>query len=145
MTGEYNNFAQKMNWVPHKMSSLSAVIRICVFLIGVRIAAAQSYNEEDRVSYCAPYNGKVCKSFISGRQVWYSADDQSGGWENEQIASGLWDELINELSGLCRFAAEVNNFSFIYCYRHESFCFTNLSFYYTCHQINSAINITIYH
>lgn len=56
--------------------------------------------------YCAPYNGKVCKQYITG-QVWYSLDDPTGGWKNEQVTTALWDELISDLSGLCREAAEV--------------------------------------
>lgn len=56
--------------------------------------------------YCAPYNGKVCKRFITSNQVWYSREGQ-GGWENERITESLWEEMISELSGLCRSAAEV--------------------------------------
>lgn len=35
-------------------------------------------------------------------------EDPDGGWKNEQITTALWDELIVELTGLCRVAAEVN-------------------------------------
>lgn len=56
--------------------------------------------------YCAPYNGKVCKQFISSSQVWYSKLLDSG-WENEKITRKLWKELIAQLSGLCKIAAEV--------------------------------------
>lgn len=60
--------------------------------------------------YCAPYHGKVCKSFIgnsgSSSMVWYSREDPSGGWENEQITTALWEEMIVGLTGLCRTAAE---------------------------------------
>lgn len=35
-------------------------------------------------------------------------EDPDGGWKNEQITTALWDELIAELHGLCRVAAEVN-------------------------------------
>lgn len=35
-------------------------------------------------------------------------EDPDGGWKNEQITMALWDELIGELHGLCRVAAEVN-------------------------------------
>lgn len=64
---------------------------------------------ESELGYCAPYNGRVCKSFItSRRQVFYSRSDQLDyGWENEKIASGLWDELIAGLHGMCRSPAEV--------------------------------------
>lgn len=49
--------------------------------------------------YCAPYNGKICKSFIKSTQVFYSG---SGGWENEKIATGLFNELIEDLDELCQ-------------------------------------------
>ncbi|XP_055917209.1 tyrosine-protein kinase transmembrane receptor Ror2 [Eupeodes corollae] len=55
--------------------------------------------------YCAPYNGKICKSFIRG-QVWYSREDPNGGWKNEQITTALFEELISDLTGQCRIAAE---------------------------------------
>ncbi|XP_030373341.1 tyrosine-protein kinase transmembrane receptor Ror2 [Scaptodrosophila lebanonensis] len=55
--------------------------------------------------YCAPYNGKVCTGYISG-QVWYSLEDSHGGWKNEQVTTALWEELISDLTGLCREAAE---------------------------------------
>lgn len=66
-------------------------------------------NNEDygESGYCAPYNGKVCKAYISG-QVWYSRADPNGGWKNEEITRALWDEMINDLTGLCRVAAEVS-------------------------------------
>lgn len=35
-------------------------------------------------------------------------EDPDGGWKNEQITTSLWDELIVELTGNCRVAAEVN-------------------------------------
>ncbi|BFG04312.1 tyrosine-protein kinase transmembrane receptor Ror2 [Drosophila madeirensis] len=70
----------------------------------------QRHHEHDRErvednGYCAPYNGKVCKQYIVG-QVWYSLDDPTGGWKNEQTTTALWDELISDLTGLCREAAE---------------------------------------
>ncbi|EDW59974.2 tyrosine-protein kinase transmembrane receptor Ror2 [Drosophila virilis] len=61
--------------------------------------------EREEKGYCAPYNGKVCKQFISG-PVWYSLEDPTGGWHNEQITTALWEELIVDLTGLCREAAE---------------------------------------
>lgn len=65
--------------------------------------------------YCAPYNGKICKSFISSGQVWYSREDSTGGWENEKITTNLWQELILGLNGLCRLAAEVSLLCFLVC------------------------------
>lgn len=62
---------------------------------------------EEEEGYCAPYNGKVCKSFINSRQVWYSREDGTGGWENEKITAALFRDLINDLPDYCRPAAEV--------------------------------------
>lgn len=42
------------------------------------------------------------------RKLFKRQEDPDGGWKNEQITTALWDELINELTGLCRVAAEVN-------------------------------------
>lgn len=63
--------------------------------------------EYEEKGYCAPYNGLICKQYISG-QVWYSREDPTGGWKNEQITTALWEELIADLTGLCRQAAEVS-------------------------------------
>jgi len=64
--------------------------------------------EREENGYCAPYSGKVCKEYLTG-QVWYSLDDPTGGWKNEQVTTALWDELISDLTGLCREAAEVSS------------------------------------
>uniref|UniRef100_A0A182JSW9 receptor protein-tyrosine kinase n=1 Tax=Anopheles christyi TaxID=43041 RepID=A0A182JSW9_9DIPT len=61
---------------------------------------------DEEEGYCAPYNGKVCKRFINSRQVWYSREDGTGGWENEKITTALFDDLINDLPSSCRPAAE---------------------------------------
>lgn len=63
-------------------------------------------NEPFEKGFCAPYNGKICKAYVSG-QVWFSKDDPNGGWKNEQITSALWEEVISDLNGNCRQAAEV--------------------------------------
>lgn len=73
------------------------------------VSLTNEAGDEPEVGYCAPYNGKVCKSFISSSQVWYSRQDGSNGWVNEQIATGLWEEMILGLHGLCRTAAEVRD------------------------------------
>ncbi|XP_055707483.1 tyrosine-protein kinase transmembrane receptor Ror2 isoform X2 [Phlebotomus papatasi] len=83
----------------------SAKFCVIVVLLGIRelpTVAEEDYEE----GYCAPYNGKVCKSFIGSRQVWYSREDPTGGWENEKITTGLWEEMISELPTTCRSAAE---------------------------------------
>lgn len=62
---------------------------------------------ESEEGFCAPYNGKVCRSFMRSGQVWFSRVDPNYGWENEKITAGLWEEMIGGLSGHCRTAAEV--------------------------------------
>lgn len=61
-------------------------------------------SKSEELGYCAPYNGKICKSYISGGQVWYPST-RSGGWENEEIATGLFAELVAELDPLCELPA----------------------------------------
>lgn len=85
---------------------------VFVLIIFIRLntsscSSALKDNYDNEEGYCAPYNGKVCKSFITGGQVWYSREDPTGGWENEKITTGLWEEIISGLSGVCRTAAEV--------------------------------------
>lgn len=38
-------------------------------------------------------------------------EDPSGGWENEKITKALFEEMISDLHGSCRKAAEVSNTS----------------------------------
>lgn len=61
--------------------------------------------------YCASYNGKICSSYLNNTGfVWYNmSNDNTGGWLNEQITTGLWEEMIIGLKEPCRSAAEVNN------------------------------------
>ncbi|KAF4533477.1 hypothetical protein B566_EDAN016565 [Ephemera danica] len=59
--------------------------------------------------YCAPYNGKICKQFLNrtSNLVWYNImHDNTGGWLNEQITTGLWKEMVENLKEPCRSAAE---------------------------------------
>lgn len=62
--------------------------------------------------YCAPYNGKICKHYLNGTgQVWFNVShDNAGGWQNEQITTRLWTEMVEGLKEPCRSAAEVLNF-----------------------------------
>ncbi|KAG5879683.1 hypothetical protein JTB14_021484 [Gonioctena quinquepunctata] len=54
--------------------------------------------------YCGSYHGEICRSYVPNtKQVWYN---NSGGFENEQITKGLWDELIVTLEEPCRSEAE---------------------------------------
>lgn len=52
--------------------------------------------------YCGPYNGQICKSYSTG-YVWYN---DTGGLDNEKIATGLWKELLSTLKEPCRSKAE---------------------------------------
>lgn len=85
------------------------VLFIIVLVINESHSTYVNGSFDSELGYCAPYNGRVCKSFItSRRQVFYSRSDQLDyGWENEKITSGLWDELIAGLHGMCRSPAEV--------------------------------------
>lgn len=53
-------------------------------------------------SYCAPYNGQICKNYLTGF-VWYN---HTGGFENERITAELWEEMISTLVEPCRHRAE---------------------------------------
>ncbi|VEN60543.1 unnamed protein product [Callosobruchus maculatus] len=54
--------------------------------------------------YCGVYHGEVCKNYVDNtKSVWYNT---SGGYENEVITAGLWEELIVTLDEPCRSAAE---------------------------------------
>lgn len=57
---------------------------------------------------CAPYSGKICKHYLAGAgQVWFNTSKGSdNGGLNEQITSGLWEEMIKTLNEPCRSAAE---------------------------------------
>ena len=74
---------------------------------------------DEEEGYCAPYNGKVCKRFINSRQVWYSREDGTGGWENEKITTALFEDLINDLPPSCRPAAEVSVIRFCFVAQNE--------------------------
>lgn len=93
------------------ITSIRKYFYVCCIII-IKLSSSSSSmikeNNDNEEGYCAPYNGKVCKSFITSGQVWYSREDPTGGWENEKITTGLWEEMISGLSGLCRTAAEVH-------------------------------------
>ncbi|KAK7791522.1 hypothetical protein R5R35_008686 [Gryllus longicercus] len=54
---------------------------------------------------CAPYNGKICRKYLSGAGQRYIVS-RDGGVVNEQITAGLWEEMIHGLKEPCRSAAE---------------------------------------
>lgn len=82
------------------------LIHTTIFLCFFWICYCNGKNVPEELGYCAPYNGKVCKSFISSVQVWFSKEDPTGGWENEKITTHLFEELIDDLPDLCKFAAQ---------------------------------------
>lgn len=86
---------------------LISIVWGIVFLQGFQIISGEEIATES-TGYCAVYNGRICKSHINARQVWFSINDGSGGFVNEQTTSLLFDEMISELPPICRSAAEVN-------------------------------------
>lgn len=88
------------------------IVLVMALTLATQLGAAQADSDFEE-GFCAPYTGKVCRSFIRSSQVWFSRVDPNYGWENEKITQGLWDEMIGGLSGLCRAAAEVNLFRII--------------------------------
>lgn len=61
-------------------------------------------NTASSEGYCNLYHGKICKNYVAHtKYVWYN---NSGGYENEQITMGLWDEMISVFNEPCRSAAE---------------------------------------
>lgn len=56
--------------------------------------------------YCATYSGKICKNYLVGTgYVWFNKS-HDGGWVNEQITTGLWEEVIEGLKEPCLGAAK---------------------------------------
>nr|XP_018913986.1 PREDICTED: tyrosine-protein kinase transmembrane receptor Ror2 isoform X1 [Bemisia tabaci] len=57
---------------------------------------------------CATYAGKICKNYLDPNvYVWFSnAGKSEGGQVNEDIVTGLWDELIVHLPVNCQHAAK---------------------------------------
>lgn len=50
--------------------------------------------------YCGTYSGKICKHYLVGTRWFNKSHD--GGWVNEQITSGLWEEVITGLKEPCQ-------------------------------------------
>lgn len=62
---------------------------------------------------CCRYDSFTIVTWLHIRHIRTKQEDPDGGWKNEQITTALWDELIDELHGLCRVAAEVSVFIWI--------------------------------
>ncbi|CAH0553754.1 unnamed protein product [Brassicogethes aeneus] len=54
--------------------------------------------------FCGPYHGKVCKKYVDNTKIVFY--NNTGGYENEQIAINLWQELITGYEEPCKSAAE---------------------------------------
>lgn len=93
----------KINKILEMRCPISVLVKAFSFLCAIVLCVNGAANE---LGYCGFYHGNVCKAHVSGH-VWYSLGDISGGWENEKIATGLWEEMISDLTGVCRTAAEV--------------------------------------
>lgn len=76
--------------------------------MGCIVAQTGETGQQPPPGYCAPYNGKVCRNYLNGTGlVWFNISyDNAGGWLNEQITAGLWDEMVLGLKEPCRSAAE---------------------------------------
>lgn len=80
---------------------------LCVIICYIIIFDKTEATEQQ--GYCAPYNGAICKKYVNTTKlVWFNS---SGGYENEKITKGLWQEMIEGLKGLCRTSAEVHSFT----------------------------------
>lgn len=74
-----------------------------ILFYGFTFVFATARSQGDSQSgYCGPYNGQVCKNYTSG-YVWYN---HTGGFENERITKGLWEEMISGLNEPCKSRAE---------------------------------------
>jgi len=79
-----------------KLSQIMLLV-IAPFLLAVPSAAILDTSP----GYCAPYSGKICKHYLVGAgYVWFNKS-HDGGWLNEQITSGLWEELVKGLKEPC--------------------------------------------
>ncbi|XP_006618521.1 tyrosine-protein kinase transmembrane receptor Ror2 isoform X1 [Apis dorsata] len=79
-----------------------------VSLIAIILHFSSAQTKPESQGYCAPYNGKICKKYLTGiGKVWFNdSNDNPGGWLNERITTNLWEELIQRLVEPCRSAAE---------------------------------------
>ncbi|CAH2018064.1 unnamed protein product [Acanthoscelides obtectus] len=78
-------------------------INIFLLLLSLKIVSSTTDG------YCGVYQGKICKKYVDNtKRVWFNWSDHntSGGYENEVITAGLWEELIVTLDEPCRSAAE---------------------------------------
>ncbi|XP_012250835.2 tyrosine-protein kinase transmembrane receptor Ror2 [Athalia rosae] len=84
------------------------VFHILTFIICATLPSTSAETSPSFKGYCAPYNGKICKKYLTGiGQVWFNdSNEDTGGWLNEKITKDLWTDLIEGLHEPCRSAAE---------------------------------------
>lgn len=83
------------------MSKTNFLLFFLVWCIANENVRAQKAEE---FGFCAPYNGRICRNYIKGT-VWYPAE-KSKSWENEEITTGLFNEMIDDLEALCELPAK---------------------------------------
>lgn len=89
------------------ISKMYSFLLVLLWMISVHFRDGIAEMEE---GMCAPYGGKICKNYLDARQVWFQVSNEgTGGWLNEHITKGLWDEMISGLREPCRSAAEVTH------------------------------------
>ncbi|ENN71741.1 hypothetical protein YQE_11587, partial [Dendroctonus ponderosae] len=94
VTSERTQCVIKSDWI---FISVMKTALICFFAL-VHLNAARSEG------YCNLYHGKICEKYVDHtKYIWYN---NSGGYENEQITTALWDEMISTFEEPCRSAAE---------------------------------------
>lgn len=54
------------------MLSTLIVCFVCALDVQADLSSTSGEGDDVLLDYCAPYNGKICKSFITTGQVWYS-------------------------------------------------------------------------
>ncbi|XP_030754042.1 tyrosine-protein kinase transmembrane receptor Ror2 [Sitophilus oryzae] len=73
------------------------LIQVCLFIL-------TCFYQTHADGYCNLYHGKICKNYVEHTKlIWYN---NSGGYENEQITTALWDEMMSTFEEPCRSAAE---------------------------------------
>ncbi|XP_011299094.1 tyrosine-protein kinase transmembrane receptor Ror2 [Fopius arisanus] len=102
-------------------SNVIAVLSIFVFILNILCTECSQTIESQ--GYCAPYNGKICRKYLTGiGKVWFNdTADNPGGFLNEEITTDLWEELISKLKEPCRSAAEkmLCVYAFPMCHKSE--------------------------
>lgn len=60
-----------IEWMLHFILII-LIFRVKVFICETNQHTKYHVDTSELIGYCAPYHGKVCKSYITTGQVWYS-------------------------------------------------------------------------